>query len=135
MVKSNSQIFKEILWCQFPSAKKCANLESISPTFYAQLFCTKVLRAAFLHVNFRFKLFLVQEYWRKCAQKMLVKLTPKVEENWGCSNDFRTKKLLLKCWWNQLLYVAQWFPTGVPRHTRVLQRCARGAAKFGITAF
>ncbi len=47
----------------------------ISPNFYKQLFRTKVLRAAFLYLNFRFELFLEQEYWRKCAHKMLVKLT------------------------------------------------------------
>ncbi len=29
----------------------------------------------------------------------------------------------------------QWFPTGVPWHTRVPQRGVRGAAKFRITAF
>jgi hypothetical protein len=38
---------------------------SISPTFYAQLFCTKVLR----------KTFLAQGNWRNCAHKILVKLT------------------------------------------------------------
>jgi hypothetical protein len=36
---------------------------------------TKVLRAVFLHLNFRFELFLAQEYWRKCAHKMLAKST------------------------------------------------------------
>ncbi len=50
-------------------------LVSISPTFYAPLFRTKVLRQAFLYLNFRFELFLAQEYWRKCAHEMLVKLT------------------------------------------------------------
>ncbi len=29
----------------------------------------------------------------------------------------------------------QWFPTGVPRHTRVLKRGVRGAAKFRVTGF
>jgi hypothetical protein len=48
---------------------------SISPTFYARLFRAKVSHKAFLHLHFRFELFLAQEYWRKCAQKMLVKLT------------------------------------------------------------
>jgi hypothetical protein len=48
---------------------------SISPTFYARLFCTKVLRQAFLYLHFRFELFLAQEYWRKCTHKMLVKMT------------------------------------------------------------
>ncbi len=44
---------------------------------------TNFLRAAFLYETFvlfcglhlRFDLFLAQEYWRKCAHKMLVKLT------------------------------------------------------------
>jgi hypothetical protein len=49
--------------------------ESISPTFYARLFSTKVWREAFLSLHFRFDLFLAKEYWRKCARKMLVKLT------------------------------------------------------------
>jgi hypothetical protein len=35
----------------------------------------KVLRQAFLYLHFRFEFFLAQEYWRKCALKMLVKLT------------------------------------------------------------
>jgi hypothetical protein len=50
----------------------------ISPTFYARLFCTKVLREASLNLHFRFELFLVQEYWRKWAHKLLVKLTPEL---------------------------------------------------------
>jgi hypothetical protein len=41
-------------------------------------FCTKVLRKAFLYLDYRFKLFLSQEYWCKCAHKMLVKLTIEV---------------------------------------------------------
>ncbi len=48
---------------------------SISPTFYGRLFCTKVSRQACLYLHFRFELFLAQEYWRKFAHKMLVKLT------------------------------------------------------------
>jgi hypothetical protein len=49
---------------------------SISPTFYARLFVTKVLRESFLNLHFRFELFFfAQEYWSKCAHKMLVKLT------------------------------------------------------------
>jgi hypothetical protein len=46
---------------------------SISPTFYARLFCTKVLRKAFLSLHFRFELF-----WCK---------------NIGAN-------ALKKCWWN-----------------------------------
>ncbi len=48
---------------------------SISPTFYAQIFPTKVLSEAFLYLHFRLELFLAQEYWRKCTHEMLVKLT------------------------------------------------------------
>jgi hypothetical protein len=33
---------------------------SISPIFYAQLFCTKVSREAFLYLQIRFELFLAQ---------------------------------------------------------------------------
>jgi hypothetical protein len=35
----------------------------------------KILREAFFYLHFRFELFLAQEYWHKCAHKMLVKLT------------------------------------------------------------
>jgi hypothetical protein len=35
-----------------------------------------VLHKAFLNLDFGFELFLAQEYWRKCAHKILVKLTP-----------------------------------------------------------
>jgi hypothetical protein len=48
---------------------------SISPAFYVRLILAKVLGEAFSHLHFRFELFLAQEYWRKCARKMLVKLT------------------------------------------------------------
>jgi len=48
---------------------------SISPTFYAQLFCTKVFRAAFLYLWLRFVLFWRKEIGTKAACKMLVKLT------------------------------------------------------------
>jgi hypothetical protein len=53
------------------SKQNSSHLMLISPTFYARLFCAKVLR--FLCLHFRFEL--AQEYWRKCAHKMLVKLT------------------------------------------------------------
>ena len=49
---------------------------SISPTFYARLFCTKGFRAAFLYLHCRFKLFRRKEIGAKAARKMLVKLTP-----------------------------------------------------------
>jgi hypothetical protein len=53
------------------------HLVSISPTFYARLFRMKVLREAFLYLHIRFELLLVKENSRKCAYKMLVKLTNK----------------------------------------------------------
>ncbi len=55
--------------------KKSREKDLISPTFYPRLFCTKVLCKAFLYLHFRFELLLAKEYWRKCAYKMLVKLT------------------------------------------------------------
>ncbi len=52
---------------------------SISPTFYARLFCAKVWMKVwfepFFYLHFKFELFLAQEYWRKCSHTMLVKLT------------------------------------------------------------
>jgi hypothetical protein len=53
---------------------------SISPTFYARLFCTKVLPEAFFVLAVKVKILLTQEYWRKCAYKMLMKLTPGFSE-------------------------------------------------------
>ncbi len=53
---------------------------SISPTFYAQLFLYKSYSQSFLYLHIRFELFLAQEYWRKCAHKMLVKLTRGVKD-------------------------------------------------------
>ncbi len=49
----------------------CGRQVSISRTFYVRLFRTIVS----LYLHFRFALFLALEYWRKCAHKMLVKLT------------------------------------------------------------
>jgi hypothetical protein len=51
-------------------------LVSISPTFYAQLFCTKVLRKAFLSLDLRFVLFWRKTIGAKAARNELVKLTP-----------------------------------------------------------
>ena len=48
---------------------------SISPTFYEQLFGTKVFRAAFLYLQLRFVDFWRKEISAKAAYKMLVKLT------------------------------------------------------------
>ena len=47
----------------------------ISPTFYEQLFQTKVFRAAFMYLYCRFVLFWRKEIGAKAACKMLVKLT------------------------------------------------------------
>ena len=48
---------------------------SISPSFYVQLFHTKVFWAAFMYLHFRFVLFWHKENGPKAACKMLVKLT------------------------------------------------------------
>ncbi len=71
-IESKSQLkgfVKKVIWTFL-----CV-LGSISPTFYAQLFCAKVLREAFLYLHFKFELLLAKEHWHKCAYKMLVKLT------------------------------------------------------------
>jgi hypothetical protein len=49
---------KRTVWCQFHQ-------------HFTQKFCAKL----FLYSHLRLELFLAQEYWRKCAHKMLVKLT------------------------------------------------------------
>ena len=48
---------------------------SISPTFYEQLFCTKVLNTAFLCLQLGFVIFWPKKISAKAARKMLVKLT------------------------------------------------------------
>ncbi len=55
------------------------NLVSISPTLYAQLFCTKVLQKAFLYYTFQVCTFWAQGYWQKNARQVLVKLAPGVK--------------------------------------------------------
>jgi hypothetical protein len=61
---------------------------SISPTFYKQLFCTKVFCAAFMCLQFEFVIFWRKDLGTKAAHKMLVKLTPGrqrkrlVKKNW-----------------------------------------------------
>ncbi len=52
-------------------------LESISPTFYAQGFCTKAYCAAFLYLQFGFVNFWLKDIGNKSTQKMLMKLTPR----------------------------------------------------------
>ena len=49
---------------------------TISPTFYKQLFYTKVLRAAFCTDGLGLYFFWQKEIGAKAARKMLVKLTP-----------------------------------------------------------
>ncbi len=93
-------------------------LESISPTLYehncanflapvknlttfcARLFRTKVSRGAFLCLQWRLNFLFAQEYWRNCANKMLVKLTPLPQAQKRFMRNFRTKKPRVKCWWN-----------------------------------
>jgi hypothetical protein len=72
---------------------------SISPTFYALLFCTKVLREVFWYIHYKFELLLAQNYWRKCAQKMLVKLTtllPTLMEQQRDNSSFEIEKYFAK---------------------------------------
>jgi hypothetical protein len=52
------------------------SLVSISTIFYEQLFCTKVICAAFLCLKFGFVIFWRKDFGAKAAHKMLVKLTP-----------------------------------------------------------
>jgi len=47
---------------------------SISPTFYARLFCTKVLFEAFLYLQFGFVTFFQKDISAKAARKMLMKM-------------------------------------------------------------
>jgi hypothetical protein len=49
---------------------------SISPTFYKQLFFTKVSCAAFMCLQFGFVIFWQKDFGTKAAHKMLVKLAP-----------------------------------------------------------
>ncbi len=63
----------------------------------------------------------------------------KSADNEACTDKFGTDSELqgspvIRTWTDKETLV-QWFPTGVPRHTRVPQRGVRGAAKFWITGF
>jgi hypothetical protein len=49
---------------------------SISPIFDEHIFCTKVLCAAFMCLQFGFEIFWRKDFCAKAAHKMLVKLTP-----------------------------------------------------------
>jgi len=57
----NSQIFKE--------DKEHAMQVSISPTFYEQLYCTKVLSVAFLYLEFVFVFFWQKDFSKKVVVK------------------------------------------------------------------
>jgi len=48
---------------------------SISSTFYACIFCMKVLCAAFLYLRFGFRIFGTKIVYQKCERKMFMKLT------------------------------------------------------------
>ncbi len=52
---------------------------SISPTFYEQLFRTKVFCAAFMCLQFGLVIFWRKDFGAKVAHKMMVKLTPGVD--------------------------------------------------------
>ncbi len=103
------QFFPELLKKVQPNLLRMLALRriqvSISPTFYK-----------ILYIRLRFELLLAQEYWRKCAYKMLVKLTTglsfiNLEIATFCMkflwNAFFLEWLLIissfvKCWWNWL---------------------------------
>jgi hypothetical protein len=53
----------------------------ISPTFYAWLYCAKVLGKAFCTYILGLKFFGKKKYWRKCTHKILVKLTTGLTNN------------------------------------------------------
>ena len=65
---------------------KSYNLQSISPTFYGQLFWTKVFCPAFMCLQIGFVIFWQNEMSTKAACKMLVKLTPKVSSKIDIAN-------------------------------------------------
>jgi hypothetical protein len=52
-----------------------ANKVSIAPTFYEELFCTKLFCKAFMSLQFEFAQFLQKEIGAKAACKKWVKLT------------------------------------------------------------
>jgi hypothetical protein len=53
-------------------------------------FCTKLLRGAFLYLNFRFVLYWGKNISAKAAHKMLMKLTPGVTLQWALAVSVRT---------------------------------------------
>ncbi len=60
------------------------------------VFLYKVLCKIFMYLHIRFELFLVQEYWRKCAHKMLVKLPPSVKKFQLLLQTFSLQKKVIK---------------------------------------
>jgi len=57
---------------------KASDQVSISPTFYEQLFCTKLFCSAFLYVQVGFVIFWPKNNGAKAAYKMLVKMISSV---------------------------------------------------------
>ncbi len=69
---------------------------SISPTFYARLFCTKVLHETFLYLDLRFVLFWRKSIGAKATSILLVKLT-----RGACLDTFKEleqNKIVTKFW-------------------------------------
>jgi hypothetical protein len=72
-------------------------LESISPIFYKQLFCTKVFYAAFM---FGFVIFWRKDFGAKPSHKMLVKLKPSLcrlsllQKNRDCKWTFSRDRII-----------------------------------------
>ncbi len=103
------EILKVVIFA--PSFLSSTSQVSFWPTFYTQLFYAKVLLEAFMCLQFRFELFLVQEYWPKCAHNIMVKLTPGLHLwfFWGgrglnCHDLFETRKIFLK----KIIFIS-WF--------------------------
>jgi len=69
---------------------KNINLPSISSTLYVQIFRTNIVSAAFSS----YVLALAKNSYEKCAQKMLVKLTPGLQRN--CSNITNLNTTMIK---------------------------------------
>ncbi len=67
---------KHLVWNSKTRFPFCAKTRcQFHQHFTRGFFCTKILPKAFLNLHLRFELLLAQEYWCKCAHKMLVKLT------------------------------------------------------------
>jgi len=56
--------------------KHVGEMWSISSTFYTQIFCMKVLQAAFFNLHVTREKLLKRLSYKKFARKMLMKLTP-----------------------------------------------------------